>query len=120
MSYECDGQINLTDYLKSIAPPGYCEDCVFLEDNKCGLGKDCHGSKSLNHADGWHRIKHHPNNMVSGEWPECMEWRPVNTFHYDKKKDKYSYTVGVGKDKTFKWDRESQVAGDVIAWRYKD
>lgn len=119
--YECSGQVELTDYLKSIAPPSYCEDCIFLEENgKCGLGTVCYGGKSLNHADGWKRIKHHLNNTVSGEFPENMEWQEVNTFHYDKISDKYSFTKGFGKDKTFKWPKENQVPGDVYAWRYKN
>lgn len=123
-NYEIPGQINLEDYLESIKLPSYCEDCVFLENFKCGLneGHCVFGSKSLCSKDGWNRIKHNPNNTVSGKWPECREWLPVNTFHYNPKTGKYAYTEGAGKDKTFKWTKEQQVGSsgfDVIAWRYK-
>lgn len=122
-NYNCEGQIELTDYLKAIAPPAYCEECVFLEGCKCGLGEDCKGTRSLNHSDGWERIKHHENNTVSGKTPECMEWREVITFHKQKITGEYFYWQGYGKDKTFKWPKDQphyKEPSDVHAWRYKN
>lgn len=120
--YECEGQMTLTDYLKSIAPPDYCEDCVFLEGCKCGLGIDCKGEKSLNHADGWERIFHHKNNTVSGKFPECMEWQEVETFHVQRVTGEYFFWQGFGKDKGFKWPKDQAHYLEpelTIAWRYK-
>lgn len=120
-NYECEGQLNLIDYLDSIKLPDYCEDCIFLENYNCGLkkGQCIEGSKSFKKSDGWHRIKKNPNNTVSGKWPTCDSWQEVSTFHYDEKTGKFALTNAQGKDKTFKWAKDDQVDGDCIAWKYK-
>ena len=118
--YECEGQMDLFDYLDEIKLPDRCEDCVFLEDYKCGLKKDVKNCiLDFPKKDGWHRIKYLENGRCQGDWPTCDNWQEVSTFHYDKRTEKYALTLAEGKDKTFKWAKENQVQGDVIAWRYK-
>jgi len=121
--YECDGQITLTEYIESVAPPDYCDDCVLLEGYHCRLHEKCEGKHSVNKSDGWKRIKHHKNNTVSGEFPECMEWKEVITFCYFKVSDEFKFLPAQGKDKTFKWTKEfsnPRDPGIVYAWRYKE
>jgi hypothetical protein len=120
-NYSCEGQLNLLDYLEEIKLPAYCEDCIFLEKYKCSLekGQCIEGSKSLINKDGWKRIKRFRNNVFGGEYPACKEWQEVNTFHYDDVTDKFAYTKARAKDRTFIWEKEDQVDGYCIAWKYK-
>lgn len=119
-NYSCEGQLNLLDYLDAIKLPDRCEDCIFLEDYKCGLKKNVKNCiLDFPKKDGWKRIKRFRNNIYSGEYPTCKDWQEVNTFHYDDVTDKFAFTKAMAKDKTFIWEKENQVDGYCIAWRYK-
>ena len=66
--YECEGQMDLLDYLDAIKLPDRCEDCVFLEDYKCGLKKDVKNCiLDFPKKEGWKRIKRFRNNILSGK-----------------------------------------------------
>ena len=90
-NYECEGQMNIFDFLNSEAP------------------KDPEDSKPVIN-DFWHEV---PSVL-----PTNRDWMKALFVIYDKNTNEFHYNMpGYVKDKTFK--RTPDVpAGEVIAWRY--
>lgn len=113
-SYECDGQIELTDYLAELeAKTEKCTECIYFKDFKC-VRKSCY---RLEKADGWNPLWYNIRGHVFGQWPTCQEWQPVETVIEGKE---IFACAAEAKDKTFKWPKGTirDVSDNTIAWRY--
>ena len=112
-NYECDGQMELVDYLdKLAAETKKCEGCIYFNhDFKC-VRERCH---KIDQAEGWHPIWYDHRG-----YPTNKSWLPVKTL-CEKPNGKIYSVEAEAKDKTFKWSIENSKKKSfddrVIAWR---
>lgn len=113
--YNCDGQIELTDYLKQLeAETEKCNDCIYYKQYKC-VRYECH---KISQSEGWQALWYNERGHVHGKWPTNETWQPVETLCEG---ENYYICEGEAKDKTFKWPKDTikKFNDRVIAWRYK-
>ncbi len=116
--YECEGQMELTDYLDTLAAETKkCECCIYFgHDFKC-VRERCH---KIDQAEGWNPIWYDHRGRVYGDYPTNKTWLPVITVCEKPNGEIYSVEAEA-KDKTFKWSIENSKRKGfddrVIAWR---
>jgi hypothetical protein len=119
-NYECDGQMELVDYLDKLAAESKkCEGCIYYgHDFKC-VREQCH---KIDQAEGYHPIWYDHKGRIYGDFPLNKAWLPVITV-CEKPNGKIYSVEAEAKDKTFKWSIENSKRKSfddrVIAWREK-
>lgn len=125
-NYECDGQMDIFDFLgKESKEPHYCEGCLwifhegregpfcervlFLDDMPKCMDK-------ITADEGWRMIYKTPQGYT-GDFPECPKWQKIEIWSYIEEYDKYVHGFAEAKDKTIKRNLGGDI-GDVRAWRY--
>lgn len=121
-SYECDGQMNIFDFLESPHKSDLpCDDCIYCDNGCCDYDTKnmycVEGDRQLRKSEGWHRIKKQGNGYV-GDFPECTTWQRIETWAYCDDLDLYVHgTHSEAKDKTIKRYQGGDI-GEIVAWRY--
>lgn len=116
--YECEGQMELTEYLDALAEETKkCQDCIYFnKDFKC-VRELC---QRVDRTEGWHPIWYDHRGRVYGDYPTNKSWLPVKTL-CEKPNGKIYSVEAEAKDKTFKWSIENSNKKSfddrVIAWR---
>ena len=116
-NYDCEGQMELTDYLKSmeaerIEKLGKCLDCIYLIDDKCKREK-CHFVAA---AEGW-KPMWYIGPKVYGTLPECKIWKNAEALR-EKADGSVYVSECVVKDKTWKFPKVVGFYDNTIAWRF--
>lgn len=116
-NYDCEGQMELTDYLKSLEAEriekfGKCLKCIYLIDDRCKRDK-CHFVAA---AKGW-KPMWYIGPKVYGTLPECKEWMKAECIR-EKEDGSVYVSKCVVKDKTWKFPKVVGFDDKTIAWRF--
>jgi hypothetical protein len=116
-NYVCEGQMELTDYLKSLEAErieklGKCLECIYLIDDKCKRDK-CHFVAA---AEGW-KPMWYIGPKVYGTLPECKTWKNAEALR-EKADGSVYVSECVVKDKTWKFPKVVGFYDNTIAWRF--
>lgn len=116
-NYVCEGQMELTDYLKSLEAEriekfGKCLKCIYLIDDKCKRCK-CHFVAA---AEGW-KPMWYIGPKVYGTLPECKIWKNAEALR-EKADGSVYVSECVVKDKTWKFPKVVGFYDNTIAWRF--
>lgn len=118
-NYDCEGQMELTDYLKSLEQQrieklGKCLDCIYLIGDKCKR-QSCYFVAAV---EGWNPLWY-IGPKCFGTFPLNQKWQNAEAIEESADGRIYKCKCRV-KDKTWIWPKEEGKGfyDNTIAWRY--